>query len=81
MRSRVPRTGGNTQFTNMDLAYVDQAADVRALIDDLKVVHKYDSSRKGTRVAKRSAAAMAEMPDAVHPSFVRTRRPVAVPFI
>jgi taurine dioxygenase len=67
----VPSTGGDTQFTNMYLAYADLPADLKRVIDGLKVVHKYNSSRKGTRVAKLSAAAMAAMPDAVHP-LVRT---------
>jgi taurine dioxygenase len=67
----VPSAGGDTQFTNMYLAYADLPADLKRVIDGLKVVHKYNSSRKGTRVAKLSAAAMAAMPDAVHP-LVRT---------
>jgi taurine dioxygenase len=67
----VPSTGGDTQFTNMYLAYADLPDDLKRAIDGLKVVHKYNSSRKGTRVAELSAAAMAAMPDAIHP-VVRT---------
>jgi taurine dioxygenase len=67
----VPSSGGDTQFSNMYLAYADLPADFRRYLDGLKVVHKYNSSRKGTRVASLSAPAMAAMPDAVHP-LVRT---------
>jgi len=67
----VPSTGGDTQFTNMYLAYADLPDNLKRAIDGLKVVHKYNSSRKGTRVAKLSATAMAAMPDAIHP-VVRT---------
>jgi taurine dioxygenase len=67
----VPSTGGDTQFSNMYTAYADLPADLRRRIDGLQVVHKYDSSRKGTRVAKLTAAAMAALPDAAHP-LVRT---------
>ena len=67
----VPRRGGDTQFCNMYMAYADLPADVKGRIDGLKVVHKYDSSRKGTRVARLSAEAMAHLPEAVHP-LVRT---------
>ena len=67
----VPSTGGDTQFSNMYMAYADLDADLRRFIADLKVVHKYDSSRKGTRVARLCAEATAAMPEAVHP-LVRT---------
>src|SRR5262249_10210112 len=61
----------DTQFTNMYMAYADLPVDVRRRVDGLQVVHKYDPSRKGTRIATLTAAAMAELPDAVHP-LVRT---------
>jgi taurine dioxygenase len=63
----VPETGGDTQFTNMYAAYDALADTMKARIADLRVIHKWDSSRKGTRVATLSAA----MPDAIHP-LVRT---------
>ena len=66
----VPSTGGDTQFTNMYAAYADLPADLRAHIDGLKVIHKYESSRTG-RVAKRPASEIAAMPEATHP-LVRT---------
>lgn len=67
----VPPTGGDTQFVNMYAAYDDLPDTTKERIATLRVVHKYDSSRKGNRVAKRSAEDMARMPDVIHP-MVRT---------
>jgi taurine dioxygenase len=67
----VPSSGGDTQFTNMYAAYDDLPSETRADIEELKVVHKYESSRKTGRVAKRPEMEMAAMPEAVHP-LVRT---------
>jgi len=67
----VPSRGGDTQFTNMYAAYEDLPPEIKARIDGLKVIHKYESSRRGGRVAKRPAAEMAAMPEATHP-LVRT---------
>jgi len=67
----VPPTGGDTQFTNMYAAYDDLPDTTRERIGALRVVHKYDSSRKGNKVAKRTAEDMAAMPDVIHP-MVRT---------
>jgi taurine dioxygenase len=67
----VPPIGGDTQFTNMYAAYDGLSADARRRIDGLKVVHKYDSSRKGTRIAKLRSEDAAALPDVVHP-LVRT---------
>lgn len=67
----VPPTGGDTQFVNMYAAYDDLPDTTKERIATLRVVHKYDSSRKGNHVAKRSAEDMARMPDVIHP-MVRT---------
>jgi taurine dioxygenase len=67
----VPATGGDTQFTNMYAAYDALDAATRARIATMRVVHAYDSSRKGTRVAKLSAAEQAKVPLVTHP-LVRT---------
>ncbi|HTS92930.1 MAG TPA: TauD/TfdA family dioxygenase [Stellaceae bacterium] len=69
--AEVPPTGGDTQFTNMYAAYDDLSSATKERIAGLKVVHKYDSSRKGTRVATLRADESSELPDAVHP-IVRT---------
>jgi taurine dioxygenase len=67
----VPSRGGDTQFTNMYAAYEALPAETKARIDGLRVIHKYESSRRGGRVAKRPAEEMAAMPEATHP-LVRT---------
>jgi taurine dioxygenase len=67
----VPSHGGDTQFTNMYAAYDDLPPETKARIGGLKVIHKYEASRRGGRVAKRPAAEMAAMPEATHP-LVRT---------
>ncbi|MCX7361182.1 MAG: TauD/TfdA family dioxygenase [Alphaproteobacteria bacterium] len=66
----VPSTGGDTQFINMYAAYEALPAETRARIDDMKVLHKYKSSRTN-RVAVLSPEEMANMPAATHP-LVRT---------
>ena len=67
----VPSTGGDTQFTNMYEAYADLSRDMKARIDRMRVIHKYSSSRKLSRISTRPAAEMAAMPEATHP-LVRT---------
>ena len=63
----VPDTGGDTQFTNMYRAYDDLSPEMKRRIADLKVVHKYDSPRKGTAIATLRADEAARLPDVVHP--------------
>ena len=67
----VPAVGGDTQFTNMYAAYADLPDEMKARIHGLKVIHKYSSSRKLSRISTRPAAEMAAMPEATHP-LVRT---------
>jgi taurine dioxygenase len=67
----VPSTGGDTQFTNMHAAYDELAPEMKKHIDGMKVIHKYDSSRKTGKVSVRPATEMAAMPEATHP-LVRT---------
>ncbi|HUN52747.1 MAG TPA: TauD/TfdA family dioxygenase [Candidatus Sulfotelmatobacter sp.] len=67
----VPPVGGDTQFINMYAAYDGLSAAMKARIAGLRVVHKYDSSRKGNRVAVLKAAEAATLPDVSHP-LVRT---------
>ena len=67
----VPSHGGDTQFTNMYAAYEALSPAIKARIDGLKVIHKYQSSRQTNRVSRRPAAEMAAMPEAIHP-LVRT---------
>ncbi len=67
----VPPNGGDTQFTNMYAAYDDLAAAMKRRIADLRVLHAYDSSRKGTRIAKLTPEEAKEVPAVTHP-LVRT---------
>jgi taurine dioxygenase len=67
----VPPVGGDTQFINMYAAYDGLPPAQRRRVDGLKVVHKYDSSRKGTRIAKLKADEAAALPAIAHP-LVRT---------
>jgi len=68
----IPRSGGDTQFTNMYEAYDGLAPALRRRIDGLKVVHTYDSSRKGTRIAKLKSEDAAALPAAVVHPLVRS---------
>ena len=63
----VPETGGDTQFTNMYRAYDDLSTEMKRRIAGLKVVHKYDSPRKGTAIATLKRDEAAQLPDVVHP--------------
>jgi taurine dioxygenase len=68
----VPPTGGDTQFVNMYAAYDGLAPAMRRRIEGLKVVHTYDSSRKGTRIAKLKSEDAAALPPSVLHPLVRT---------
>ncbi|HLJ21323.1 MAG TPA: TauD/TfdA family dioxygenase [Stellaceae bacterium] len=63
----IPATGGDTQFTNMYRAYDDLSPEMKRRIAELKVVHKYDSPRKGTAIATLRADEAAQLPDVQHP--------------
>jgi len=67
----VPPTGGDTQFTNMYVAYDDLAEAMKRRIAGLRVLHAYDSSRKGTRIAKLRPEEAEAVPPVAHP-LVRT---------
>ncbi|HXZ02226.1 MAG TPA: TauD/TfdA family dioxygenase [Stellaceae bacterium] len=67
----VPESGGDTQFTNMYAAYDDLPEAMKRRIAGLRVVHVYDSSRKGTRVAKLKPEEAEAVPAVTHP-LVRT---------
>jgi taurine dioxygenase len=67
----VPSRGGDTQFVNMHAAYEALSPEMKARIDGLQVIHKYQSSRQTNRVSKRPDMEMKAMPEATHP-LVRT---------
>lgn len=68
---RVPPSGGDTQFVDMYAAYDALDAADKARLGGLRAVHRYDSSRKGTRVARLSESEAAAVPEVDHP-LVRT---------
>ena len=63
----VPPSGGDTQFVNMYAAYDDLPPETRQRLASLRVVHKYDSTRKGTRIAALRPEEAKEVPDVLHP--------------
>lgn len=63
----VPEVGGDTQFTNMYAAYDDLPEAMKRRIVGLRVVHKYDSSRKGTRILTLKPGEAERLPEVVHP--------------
>ncbi len=68
----VPAVGGDTQFSNMYAAYDGLSPSMQRRIAGLKVVHTYDSSRKGTRIAKLKSEDAAALPPSVLHPLVRT---------
>lgn len=67
----VPESGGDTQFVNMYAAYDDLPEAMKRHIAHLRVAHTYDSSRKGTRIAKLRPEEAETVPAVTHP-LVRT---------
>jgi taurine dioxygenase len=63
----VPPVGGDTQFANMYAAYDDLPDAMKRRIAGLRVVHKYDSSRKGTRIMTLKPGDAAQLPEVTHP--------------
>ena len=67
----VPETGGDTQFVNMYAAYEALPDAMKRRLTGVRVIHRYDSSRKGNRVTTRTAEERARTPEVDHP-VVRT---------
>jgi taurine dioxygenase len=63
----VPATGGDTQFINMYRAYDDLPVATKQEIAGLRVVHRYESSRRGARVMTLGTDEAATLPDVTHP--------------
>src|SRR4051794_2571362 len=63
----VPSRGGDTQFVNMYAAYEALPPAMKACLEGLQVIHKYQSSRQTNRVSRRPQAEMTAMPQATHP--------------
>jgi taurine dioxygenase len=67
----IPETGGDTQFTNMYAAYDDLPEEKKRLLDGMKVVHRYRSTRKGTSARELTPEEEKTLPEVLHP-IVRT---------
>jgi taurine dioxygenase len=63
----VPPSGGDTQFTNMYRAYDDLPAAIKQKVAGLRAVHRYESSRRGTRVMTLTVDEAETVPDVTHP--------------
>ena len=70
----IPSSGGDTQFVNVQAAYDDLPAALRAKIDPLRCLHIRESSRSPRKMAKVSAEAAAKAAQALHP--LVTRHPI-----
>ncbi len=68
---RVPEVGGDTQFVNMYAAYDALDEETKRRLAPLRVIHRYDSTRKGNRITTRTAEEVARTPDVDHP-LIRT---------
>jgi taurine dioxygenase len=63
----VPETGGDSQFANMYAAYEDLPPEMKEEIATLRVEHRYESSRRGTRILTLAADEAALVPEVTHP--------------
>jgi taurine dioxygenase len=69
---RLPRSGGDTQFVNMRLAYDELPEIMKRRIADLRAVHVYQSRHSARKLMELSREAKKEVPDAVVHPLVRT---------
>ena len=63
----LPAEGGDTEFINCYAVLDAMPQRLRRRIEGLRAIHKYQSRRAGSWVAKRSAEEEAETPDVDHP--------------
>ncbi len=67
MYTTLPSRGGDTQFADMYATCDDLPAQTKRRIQDFRVVHRYDSSRKRGRVVALSATEASTLPEVAHP--------------
>ena len=67
----IPSHGGDTQFTNMYAAYEDLPPAKQRMIDELKVEHRWRSSRNASRTREPTPEELLQRPHVIHP-LVRT---------
>ena len=63
----IPRTGGDTQFANVQAAFDDLPAATKARLEGLESLHAFQSSRSPRRIATPTAEERASMPETVQP--------------
>ena len=63
----IPDSGGQTRFANMRTAYQDLPEEVKARIEGLRAIHRYDTRRAEARPIELTEEEEAETQEAVHP--------------
>ena len=66
----IPRTGGDTQFAQMQAAYDELPAAMKAMLEGLSSLHAFQSSRSPRRIATPTPEERARMPETVQPLVV-----------
>lgn len=69
---KLPDTGGDTQYVNMQRAYEDLPAETKKRIDGLKGIHVYQSKYSARKLMGLSPEAAKKVPKAVEHPIVRT---------
>ena len=67
----IPRTGGDTQFANVQAAFDELPEAVKARVEGLASLHAFQSSRSPRRIATPTEEERARMPETVQPLVVR----------
>ena len=67
----IPRTGGDTQFANVQAAFDELPEAVKARVEGLSSPHVFQSSRSPRRIATPTDEERARMPETVQPLVVR----------
>jgi taurine dioxygenase len=70
----IPAVGGDTQFSNVQVAFDELPAEVKAKVDGARSLHAYQSSRSPRLMATPTPEERARMPETVQP--VVTRHPI-----
>ena len=66
----IPRTGGDTQFANVQAAYDGLPEEMKARLEGLASLHAFQSSRSPRRIATPTPEERARMPETVQPLVV-----------
>jgi taurine dioxygenase len=71
----IPKTGGDTQFSNVQAAYDDLPAETKAKLEGAKSLHAFQSSRSPRPMVTPTEEERARMPETLQP--VVTRHPLS----